>query len=218
MARILDGGTEQIDYGDILDLTLFTDWSYSIRFYVDAFGTAFQTLVSKGDGSWRVGRVSSSATIDTSNGRFNTHIAVGTAGSVDDGNPHTAVSTFDDSTNTLEFWVDGASEGTSATGTKAINTTHNVAIGENIEAGSREWEGKISEFIFYSILLSDAKVGALESGVPPFIIDDQSVEFYAPMYGNDSSEPDYSGNGNVGTLSGTAKFNHSQVEHLENYI
>ena len=219
MARVLDGAFNQINYGDVLDATLFTDYSIAVRFVVDVFDTSWQTLFSKGDGSWRISRNDANNTMTVAAGRFPTEITVASTTTVNDGNPYLIMLTWDDSITEIEQFINGSSEGTSSTGTVPINVTHNVAIGENIEPNSREWEGKISEVIFNSVKYTANQILSLNSGVNPFVVADQTVEFYAPLYGNESPESDYAGQVNKGTLEGTpAKFAHPQVELLENYV
>ncbi len=219
MARTFDGSIERILYGDILDATLFTDYSISVQFRVDAFDTAFQTLFSKGDGSWRIARDSSTNLLNVAAGRFPNQFNVSSSGSVNDGNNHNVIMTWDDSITTIEEFIDGVSEGTDATGIVPIDDAFNVSIADNDEPNNREWEGMVADVIFYSTKLTAGHISGINSGCNPFIVADQFVEFYAPLYGNESPTPDYSGNGNTGTLvSAPPKSNHPNVELLENYV
>jgi hypothetical protein len=218
MARNLDGGTDYINLGDVLDQSGYTDFSAGIWFRVGTFDTAWQTVFSKGDSSWRISRVSSSANVAGSHGLFPNESTITSAGGVDDGAYHHGLITWDDSATDFEFYLDGVSEGTDNTNDSAIDNAYEARLGENDEPDSREWEGDLCEFVFYDRVLTATQALALYKGVSPMRLSPENLLAYLPVHGNDTTEQDWSGAGITGTLAGTTKIPHAAVELLENSL
>jgi hypothetical protein len=63
--------------------------------------------------------------------------------------------------------------------------------------------GNLAEVGLWNVGLSAGEITALASGILPYQIRSQSSTGYWPLYGLTSPEPDFSGNANNGTLTGT---------------
>src|ERR1700733_8758812 len=85
--------------------------------------------------------------------------------------------------------------------------------------GSFTFDGKLAEEVFWNnTILTQAEVTALAKGASPLKVRPESLTFYVPMFGNTSSEVDWSPNHYAVTVTGTAHQNHaptqtSQVSH-----
>jgi hypothetical protein len=74
--------------------------------------------------------------------------------------------------------------------------------------GTPTFKGSIAEVGYWNTLLNQNEIAALQSGVSPNKIRRGSLVGYFPLYGAGSPEPDYSGNKNNGTLTGTTTVPH----------
>jgi hypothetical protein len=111
-----------------------------------------------------------------------------------------------DSTNGLLTYINGASDGTvAANGNVHVIGSVGVAIGwDNINA-SRNVPGSIADAAEWNIALSSSDIAKLVAGVRPPSVQFGSCVGYWPLDGYASPEPDLSGNGNNGTLTGTSR-------------
>ena len=107
MSRNFAGGTDEISMGNNLDHVDFTDYSISCFFRVDTFDVAWQTIFSKGDNNWRLGRDSSTNNSNASIGLFPNESKVVPVLSINDGVYHHAAMTWDNSATNLEYFIDG---------------------------------------------------------------------------------------------------------------
>lgn len=134
---------------------------------------------------------------------------------------------------TLFLSVDGdtcdvyyGDDGTSATDTNASYTgtvsTDKQYIGGTV-AGTTTVDfifgGDACEIVVWDdYILTSNERNSFTKGVSAFSIQPEKQKEYIAMHGSSSPEPDYSGNANVGTVTGTAKVPHPPVELLENYL
>ena len=103
-------------------------------------------------------------------------------------------------------------------GTRVSDASDNLFIGNRADA-ARNFHGMLSYFTYWSGELVENDFAIMDKGVNPFAIRNSDIKFLAPLNGNDSSTADYSGNGNIGTITGTTKSStHPPVELLENYL
>jgi len=137
---------------------------------VNQFDRRWQTIVAKGDSAWRLQRTAEEDTlafhctgIETVGGPW----PMGTQGDqhVNDGQWHHVVGVFDGST--VSLYLDGALGGSSkASGTIQTNNFP-VVIGDNAEAGGRNWNGLIDEVCILGCAMDANEVRALCSGADP---------------------------------------------------
>ena len=221
MGWSFDGGTEHINFGDVLDLSSFTDFTFMCWFKVDAYDTGFQTVLSKGDSSWRFGRNNTGPLLAAANGLFPDQIEVDSTTSVDTGALFLALATWDDSANQIEIFINGTSEGTDSTGSGAAgNTTYSVEIAENEESGSREWNGPVYECGFWSRILTQTEITSLYHGVSPRNVAEDALEWMPNMFANNTTTlADYSGKGLTGTTTDApTRTTHISIIPMENFI
>jgi hypothetical protein len=137
--------------------------SVSGWFKVDAFDTAWQALIAKGEGTnWRVHRRDQTGNLTCSMGIGE----VGTAGGppVNDGQWHHFVAIADASTF-MYLYIDGVlAEQTTGAPVLASNGQR-VRIAENPDALGREWEGELDDLAIWSRALTPEEVTLL-SGNP----------------------------------------------------
>jgi len=78
--------------------------------------------------------------------------------------------------------------------------------------------GKSGEVASWNVILTDAQQLALFHGVNPFAISRDALKIHCPEYDATSPTPDYTGNGNNGTITAATKTDHPPVELMENYL
>jgi hypothetical protein len=88
--------------------------------------------------------------------------------------------------------------------------------GANLNIGGHDgigdFIGTIAEVGIWNDILSPSERAALDAGVSPNRIRRSALVGYFPLYGAASSEPDYSGKNDDGTLIGTTAANHCPCE------
>jgi hypothetical protein len=107
-------------------------------------------------------------------------------------------------------FLDGGGKGTDAVSqTLSTNTVDRTTIGG---FWTTDWynkmDGQIAEACIWNIGLSDEEIAALARGVHPLNMHRASIVGYWPLFGNDSPEPDLSGNGLGMTVTGATKDDH----------
>ena len=85
------------------------------------------------------------------------------------------------------------------------STTGNTTIGERTYSGFQGYASKaISDVAIWNTVLSSGQISTLAAGVRPGYVQVANLVGWWQLNGALSPEPDYSGNGNNGTLTGTA--------------
>lgn len=119
-----------------------------------------------------------------------------------------------DGTNAMELFVDGVSDGTlthSVGGTVDYGTT-NVRLDLGYYTGqapSFQLDGRLAEFAFWSVVLSDDEIAALAGGTTANHIRAPSLLVYYPLHGLSSTEADLAGEARNGTVTGAIVGDHS---------
>lgn len=80
---------------------------------------------------------------------------------------------------------------------------NSIYVGANMGLNANGFTGDICDVGVWNVALNDGEILALASGVSPLRIRPQSLVFYAPIFGDASPEPDYSGGGRNLTLNGS---------------
>lgn len=130
---------------------------------------------------------------------------------------------FDDAaTKKGKVRVDGTEDATPVTSGTDTNTNAWLA-GARWQTGStyafQVSDTDIAEYTVWNGVLTEPQLTAIENGVPPFVIRNDIIEYYVPMWGNLSPEPQQSGqNVTTMTMTGTARADHPPMELLENYL
>ena len=117
-----------------------------------------------------------------------------------------------------KLWFDGVEQKEVTTFTGDLDqTAADMHIGD-LRSLAAHFDGILAEISIWDGVLSDEVMLALSRGVSPFAIRSKTLVYYCPLWGNESPEVDWSGNGNTGTLDGTTKDVHVPVELVENYL
>jgi hypothetical protein len=109
------------------------------------------------------------------------------------------------------IYLDGGSKAEDTTSVSPVGFDR-TSIGANRDSTpSGFFNGRIAEVTIWNVALTDDEVLALASGINPFRIRPLNIVWRPPLFGIDSPEPDYSGNGNDATVVGAVKANHAPV-------
>jgi hypothetical protein len=166
----IDGGLDfdgVDDYVDIANDSAF-DLSAAVTvaawIKVDTFTKLWQSIVTKGDGTWRLMRNDATNNLKFSGTGLSPNGATGSV-NVNDGLWHHAVGVYDGSK--MYLYIDGNEDASVAvTGTLATND-FNVFIGENAQTVNRHFDGMIDDVRIYNRALSAAEIKAMyEDGSP----------------------------------------------------
>lgn len=164
---------------------------------VNAFDRTWNTIIAKGDSSWRLQRNGNTDTLGFDTDGLNPPYLVGNR-SVNDGQWHHVVASYDGRVKTL--WIDGELDAwTPATGSIAQNDFP-VVLGENAQSTGRFWNGWLDEVAVYDRALTPSDLlahrqagGALVASV--------SWRTSLPGIGNSSFDGSIGANGSVALLS-----------------
>lgn len=122
--------------------------------------------------------------------------------------------TFNPSTR-VACHIDGVEDGANTTsigsGLATGSPPRNFLIGRDAGATAFNHDGQIAEVAAWNAVLSTAELAALAKGASPLAVRPGLLKFYLPLWGAGSPEIDLSGNGNTGTLTGTASADHAPV-------
>ncbi len=149
------GGKSEGDPDTWADIT---DWiTVSAWFKADGFNKAWQSIVTKGDSSWRIHSQNETGAINfTCSG-----IGDATGGSnLDDGRWHQAVGVYDGVT--VQLYIDGLlvdSQGPDGEEVAIATCDYDVRIGSNDQfPGSREFDGLIDDVQIYEVALTATEI------------------------------------------------------------
>jgi len=118
----------------------------------------------------------------------------------------------------VEHFLDGATDGTGT-----INATPNCAnldvlIGNRAGHGT-DMVGDMGWATVWDTDITANEMNAIGRGVNPFPIEHANIQLLTPIWGNEDPEPDYSGNGNIGTVTSASRStSNPPVELIENYL
>jgi len=136
---------------DLCDAITIAAW---IR--VDTFDKEWQTILAKGDSTWRMARNGTSDALEFAANRLDTLWVVRGKIGVYDGRWHHAAGVYDGTKAYL--YVDGELDN-SVEAPISINTdTYDVYIGANAEMPGRQWNGLIDEVAIFDEALSEVEI------------------------------------------------------------
>ena len=161
----LDGEGDYVDCGNESSFNLTNQLTVAAWIRVNEFDKKYQTIISKGDGSWRLARAGASNNIEFAcNGTASTKWsgwgevpwAVSATIDVNDGKWHHIAGVFDGSG--LYLYIDGLLEAAKGAAKSIDISNHNVCIGANAQVPGREWNGLIDDVCIYNYALSQAEI------------------------------------------------------------
>jgi len=150
------------DFVEVTDESAFdfsTDFSVETWFKVDSFTKTWQTIISKGDDSWRIHRHDNNNTLNFAvNKSSGGYVEVSTARSVNDGQWHHVAAVADSSQQTLYLYLDGILESTTSFTDSINQSDYPVQIGANAQASGREFHGNMDEVRIWDVARSQAEI------------------------------------------------------------
>ncbi|MHC4643152.1 MAG: LamG-like jellyroll fold domain-containing protein [Planctomycetota bacterium] len=164
----LDGETDYVDCGNESYFDITAQITVAAWIKVKEFDKKFQTIIAKGDNSWRLARVSDTNNVEFAcNGTAATRWtgvgeipwAVTGTTSVNDGKWHHVAGVFDG--KQLYLYIDGVLEAAKSAAKSIDVSSHNVFIGANAQVPGREWNGFIDDVRIYNYALSQAEIVSL---------------------------------------------------------
>ncbi|MHC4557447.1 MAG: LamG-like jellyroll fold domain-containing protein [Planctomycetota bacterium] len=160
-----DGDGDYVDFGNDQKFDIAGQITISAWIKVDAFDREWQTVIAKGDSSWRLQRNTSNNTLEFActgllvPGTRYSNVFSNTG--VNDGQWHHVAGTYNDLQICL--YVDGTLDASAnAAGSININD-HSVYVGENAEKPERFWNGLIDDVRIYNYALSADEIAAIAS-------------------------------------------------------
>jgi hypothetical protein len=206
MARSFNGSTDLITIGSAAVLHPAA-MSFSAWVYIAALpGLGVFTSISN-NGNYDI-------TIVNSGGSGRLGVIVVATG----GNPSFATGSFNlpigswfhvaftyDSTNGIISYINGSAGDTAAANGTLNGTPIATSIGYDGVGGRGHWNGNMADIAIWNTALSSGQISSLVSGIRPPSVQSANLVGYWPLDGYASPEPDLSGNGNNGTLTGTAR-------------
>ncbi len=167
-AIALDGDGDYVKCGNGSLFSLTDQLTVAAWVKINDFDKKWQTIVSKGDDSWRLARAGDSDSIEFAcNGTAATKWpgwgeipwAVLAATNVNDGKWQHVVGVFDG--QALYLYIDGVLEAAKAAAKSIDVGKYEVCIGENAQATGRQWNGFIDDVRIYNRALSHAQIVGL---------------------------------------------------------
>lgn len=164
----LDGDGDYVRCGNGLLFNLTKQLTVAAWIQVNQFDKKYQTIISKGDNSWRLARAGDIDSIEFAcngtattkwNGVGEVPWAVIATTSVNDGKWHHVAGVFDGSA--LYLYIDGVLEAAKAAANSIDASEYEVCIGENAQVPGRQWNGFIDDVQIYNYALSQAEIVSL---------------------------------------------------------
>jgi hypothetical protein len=132
---------------------------------VRAFNRTWQTVVAKGDHTWRLARDGDRDTLQFVAGSYSEGRLVLGNVNINDGQWHHVVGVGD--ADAVSLYVDGVLDNTKRVSGKIPTDDEPVCIGENSMYGGRLWDGWIDEVCIFTYALNADEIKALSSGTAP---------------------------------------------------
>ena len=147
---------------DLVDQITVTAW-----IKVRQFRRPFQTVVAKGDTTWRIsGDASGNVLIFATGHDSRLHVARGSL-PVNDGQWHHVAGVHDG--QKVSLYIDGRLDASESTTDKIPTSSQPITIGENAGFRGRYWSGMIDDVRIYNYAMSPEQVVALHDGKEPLM-------------------------------------------------
>jgi hypothetical protein len=137
-----DGVDDYIELPNESSFDFTNQLTVEMWFKVDQFDKQFQTLIAKGDGSWRIARENVGNNLTFATTGLSPFKLVGTT-NVNDGQWHHVAAVYDGSGRYL--YIDGVLDVSDVVTGNVNNVNFPVFIGDNSEATGRNFDGQIDE-------------------------------------------------------------------------
>ena len=214
MARTFGGGSTDVvtftNYADVNDLNTISIAGWDYR--TGGGGANLGRMITKEDGASDLGFAlinSNAAGVYTFEFyRWGTNDGKWSIGrpSLNTWSHHCVTYDYGSTSNDPNIYWDGSlqteTETSTPAGTLGTDAAAPIRIGNNA-GGNRVWNGDLAEWAVWNAILTQEEATALSKGVCPLLIRPESLVFYAPVFGNQSPEPNLV-HANSGTLTGTA--------------
>jgi hypothetical protein len=128
---------------------------------VNKFDKKWQTIVAKGDLSWRIARDKDTDCVQFAFNAIPKEQIVKGKIPVNDGKWHNVAGVFDGKNKKMYLYVDGKLDGSAETTTNIPVSEQPVLIGENAQAKGRFWNGMLSDVRIYDRPLTAEEVATL---------------------------------------------------------
>ncbi|MEN9950897.1 MAG: hypothetical protein RLY85_1649, partial [Bacteroidota bacterium] len=144
-------GADYVEIGGTDDLNFTNAMTVEAWFKVDRFDKQWQTIVSKGDNSWRLSRSQNGNNLEFFATRVGgANFGVGGSRNVNDGKWHHVAGVFNGTS--IQLYVDGVLDGQTTGASIAIqSSTFKAAIGHNTQQLDRKWAGNIDEVRIWGV-------------------------------------------------------------------
>jgi hypothetical protein len=144
-------GADYVEIGGTGDLNFTNAMTVEAWFKVDRFDKQWQTIVSKGDNSWRLSRSQNGNNLEFFATRVGgANFGVGGSRNVNDGKWHHVAGVFNGTS--IQLYVDGVLDGQTTGASVAIqSSTFKAAIGHNTQQLDRKWAGNIDEVRIWGV-------------------------------------------------------------------
>ena len=151
----LDGDGDYVDCGDPVefDITDFITFTFWIK--VNAFDRGWNTVLSRGDDSWRSSRAGTNNFMEAAVGGTSGNYTYGVT-PVDDGEWHHVGWVYDGTMNYL--YLDGEIDATEENSGQITVSTYPLYIGDNSQATGRFWNGLIDDVMIYNRALTQEEI------------------------------------------------------------
>ncbi|MEA3225427.1 MAG: LamG domain-containing protein [Planctomycetota bacterium] len=151
----LDGDGDYVDCGlaPEFDITEFITFTYWIK--VVAFDRGWNTVISRGDDSWRSSRAGTNNYMEAAVGGTVGNYTYGVT-PVDDGEWHHVGWVYDGTMNYL--YLDGEVDATEENSGQITVSSYPLYIGDNSQATGRFWNGLIDDVMIYNRALTQEEV------------------------------------------------------------
>ncbi|MBN2128976.1 MAG: discoidin domain-containing protein [Sedimentisphaerales bacterium] len=165
-ALLFDGDGDYVDCGGDPAFNITDEITVAAWIKVNEFDKGWQSIVTKGDSSWRIARERDANTLQFGTGLYGRDMqAVRGTMDVNDGSWHHVAGVYDG--RRLYLYVDGHLDETAFGSGKIPGNDYAVAIGQNTERPDRDWNGLIDDVRLYSCALTKEQIRALAAREEP---------------------------------------------------
>ncbi|MEG3972879.1 DUF4347 domain-containing protein, partial [Microcoleus sp. T2B6] len=197
-------GSNSVSIANSSTFNLTSAITVEASFKSNGFSKAWESIISKGDSSWRIARgggpTGTGNSLEFAIGTGGTQVVVGTT-NVNDGQWHHVAAVYNGST--MSLYIDGVLQGT-LNGVAAIPTnTFDVLIGANQEVTGRNFNGQIDEVRVWNTARTQAQIqGSINQNIDPNTAG--LLGYWKFDEGAGVTASDISGTDNSGTLQNGA--------------
>ena len=160
----LDGDGDYVDCGDPPEFDITDQIAFTYWIKVNQFDAAWNTVLSRGDDSWRSSRAGSSGTesfMEAAVGGTSGNVLYGVT-LVDDGQWHHVAASYDGTT--FYLYVDGELDASQPSTGQITVSGYPLYIGDNSDQTGRHWNGLIDDVMIFNRALSQEEIQIIMQG------------------------------------------------------